>query len=329
MLPVKIAGLGWSLPARVVSSGELERRMDLPAGWIERVTGVAERRYATDETSVGLATAAARMALDRADAAPDAVDLIIAASAGPQQAIPCTAAFVQRALKVPDGRCLCFDVNATCLSFLVAFHTAAQFLAQGVYRRILVVSSEIANHMRNFKERESAVLLGDGAAAAVLERGREGEASAVWGGHFTTHASGADFTTCRGGGTLHHPNDPATTPEMNQFHMDGRAVFKMARRLVGPFVDALFNTLPWDRSAVDAVVPHQASGPGVDLLERCAGFTAGQIVRNLRTRGNCVAASIPLALAEAVDAGRIRRGDRVLLIGSGAGLTLGGVALTY
>ncbi len=329
MLPVRIAGLGVSLPERRVTSAELEQELGLAAGWVERTTGVRERRYATGETTVGLAATAARQALTDADVAPGAIDLVLMASTGPQQAVPCTAAFVQRELGLPEGRSFCFDVNATCLSFLVGLYTAAQFIAQGTCRVVLVCSSEIGRHMRNPHEPESTVLLGDGAAAAVLARSGPGQASVILGGRFATHSSGADLTACLGGGTLHHPNDPATTPEMNRFHMDGRAVFRMARRLLAPFVQEFLTHLGWECAAIDAVVPHQASGPGVDLLTRTCDFRPEQVVRNLATHGNCVAASIPIALTEAVRAGRIRRGQRVLLVGTGAGLSFGAVALTF
>jgi 3-oxoacyl-[acyl-carrier-protein] synthase-3 len=215
------------------------------------------------------------------------------------------------------------------LSFLIGLHQASQAIASGCASRVLVFSSEIGNYMRDFSEPESAVLLGDGAAAAVQTRTEPGESSAVHGGVFETHSSGADLTACLGGGTLHHPNDPNTTPAMNRFHMNGRAVFKMARKLVRPFIDRCLDQFAWNRDDVDVVVSHQASGPGVTLLEQLGGFRSEQIFRNLRLRGNCVAASIPLALAEAVDAGIVQRGQRVVLTGSGAGLSLGAVAITF
>src|SRR5215207_9446817 len=160
MFPVRIAGVGWSLPELRVSSTDLELRMGLPAQWIENTTGVAERRYATSETTVSMACDAARMALGRADVKAETIDWIIGACSGPQQCIPCTAVFVQRELRMPEGRSFCFDVNATCLSFLIGIHQASQAIASGCASRVLVFSSEIGNHMRDFSEPESAVLLG-------------------------------------------------------------------------------------------------------------------------------------------------------------------------
>lgn len=329
MLPVKIAGLGAYLPERVVTSAELEEAYGLEPGWVLRVTGIAERRRATHETAAAMGAAAARRALATAAMTVDDLDLIIAASAAPQQTIPCTAAFIQRELGAPEGRSACFDVNATCLSFLFALQTAAHLVAAGSYRAALIVSSEVGGHCLNPNEPESAVLFGDGAAAAVVTRTPQGQASAVVWEQFATYSSGADFTTIRGGGNLHHPNDPATTPEMNMFHMNGPAVYKKAARLLGPFIEQFLARAGWEQAAVDAVVPHQASGHGVALVSERWGFRRDQVVSNLLTRGNCVSVSIPLALAEAVAAGRISRGSRVMLLGTGAGLTLGAIGFVF
>ncbi len=329
MLPIKIAGLGCYLPERRVTNAELEERLGIPARWIERATGVRERRYATHETSAGMGAAAARMALSAAGLDVGDLDAVIGASTGAQQAIPCTAAFLQQELGAPEGASACFDVNATCLSFLFALQTAAHLIAAGAYKTVLIVSSEIVSPSMNPKEPESAVLFGDAAAAAVLTRSAPGEASAIWHAHFETYSSGAHLTEIVGGGTLHHPNNLTTTPEMNLFHMDGPGIFRQAAPLADGFVARFFEQLGWERRQVDAIVPHQGSRHVVEQLTRRLGFCAEQVIWGLAERGNCVAASIPLTLAEAVQAGRIQRGQRVLLIGTGAGLTIGAVALTY
>jgi 3-oxoacyl-[acyl-carrier-protein] synthase-3 len=329
MLAARIAGLGAYLPERRVTNEELEARLGIPANWIERATGVRERRYAGDETAAGMAAVAARRSLNAAGLTLTDLDAVVGASAAPQQTIPCTAALVARELGLPDGQVACFDLNATCLSFPFALHTVAALLAAGAHRTVLVFSSEIASRSLNPQERESAVLFGDAAAAAIVTRTGPGESGAIWGARFATHPSGADLTVVLGGGTLHHPNDPATRPEMNLFRMEGPAVFRQGARLIGPFLDAFLDDVGWDRPGIAAVIPHQASRHALDQLTARLGFTAEQVVNNLALRGNCVAASIPLALTEAIDCGRIRRGDRVLLGGTGAGLTLGALAMTY
>jgi 3-oxoacyl-[acyl-carrier-protein] synthase-3 len=324
-----IAGLGAYLPERVVTSAELEESWGLTPGWIMRVAGISERRYAARETVAGMAAAAGRRALAAAGMAVSDLDLIIAASSAPQQTIPCTAAFIQRELGAPEGVSACFDVNATCLSFLLAMQSAAHLLAAGTYRAALVVSSEIGGLSRNPADPASACLFGDAAAAAVLTRTPEGGASRVVWEQFATYSSAADLTAIPGGGSLHHPNDPATTPEMNMFHMDGSGVFRRAAKVLDPFVERFLARAGWSRQDVDVVVPHQASRHGVELVSSRLGFRPERVVSNLAERGNCVAASIPLALAESVAAGHIRRGQRVMLLGTGAGLTLGAIGLVY
>jgi len=329
MLPVKLAGLGWYLPPRRVTNAELEERLDIPADWIERVTGVCERRYVTDETVVAMGVAASYMALEAAGLDVSDLDAIICASTSPQQAIPCTAAFLQRELHAPEGTSACFDINATCLSFLFALQTVAHLVAAGAYSTVLICCSELVSHSLNRRERESVALFGDAAAACVVTRSAPGEASAFWLAHFETYSSGAQLTEIRGGGTLHHPNDPETTPEMNMFHMNGPTVFRQASMLGEPVMERFITALGWERSRFDALVPHQASRHAIEQFTRRLGFSREQLIVNLPHRGNCVSASIPLALAEAVHCGRIQRGDRVLLAGTGAGLTLGALAITY
>jgi 3-oxoacyl-[acyl-carrier-protein] synthase-3 len=329
MLSVKIAGMGTYLPPYRVLNADLEKELALPTGWIERTTGVLERRRVQQETTAGMAALASRLAIEQAGIEGESIDLILGASAGPQQGIPCTASFVQQELGLPEGRSCCFDVNGTCMSFLLALDVAARFLITGAYRRVLIFSSENARHGLNPREPESAALIGDAAAAAIVTSSAIGEQSQIWHTRFETWSSGAHLSELLGAGTLHPANDPTTTFEMNTFHMDGPALFKKSVRLFGPFLERFLAEVGWQRSMVAAVVPHQSSGRGVAQLSERFGFRPEQVIVNLPTRGNCIAASIPLALAEAVQLGRIRRGDRVLLLGSAAGLMFGAVAMTW
>ena len=275
-----------------------------------------------------MAAAAARDALSMAGLRADDLTAIIGASSTPQQAIPCTAVFVQRELGATEGLASCFDVNATCLSFLAALDVAARLVAGGAHQHVLVFSSESAAQSLNPDEPESAVLFGDAAAAVVVSHAGE-SLSALHVTRLQTWHSGAELSQISGGGTLHHPNDPETTSEHNMFAMRGPQLFRKAAPLLLPFMDALCASAGWQRDDVAAVVPHQASRHGIELGWKLLGFREEQIVVNLGVRGNCIAASMPLALAEAVASGRIQRGDRVLLFGLAAGLSLGGAALTF
>lgn len=328
-LAIKIVGLGKYLPEKIVTSAELEKQLNIPSGWVAQTTGVVSRRYASGETVSQMAASAAQSALRMAGMQPADLDAIIGASASVRQAIPCTAAFVQRELGAPDGESACFDLNATCLGFVFALQTAAHLIAAGVYKNVLIFSSELATFSRNPNQWESAVLFGDGAAAAVVSAAQPGEASVIWHSRFVTYSSGAELTQLVGGGTLHHPNDPATTPEMNMFDMDGPSVFKKAARLVPPFLNEFAKTSGIKNGDYDQVIPHQASGHGLKLLTTRFGFHPERVFNHIHERGNCISASIPLALTEAVEAGRVKRGDKVLLLGTGAGLSVGGLAFTF
>ncbi len=327
-LPARIAGIGSYLPPRVVTNDELETALGLVPGWIVDRTGVSERRRCAGETSAFMAAQAARQALDMAGI--DVADLtaIIGASSTPQQAIPCTAVFVQRELHAPEGVAACFDVNATCLSFLAAFDVAARLVASGAHRHVLVFSSESATHSLNPAEPESAVLFGDAAAAVVVSHAGD-SGSALHTTRLQTWHSGAELSQISGGGTLHHPNAPDTTAAHNLFAMRGPQLFRKAAPLLLPFMDMLCDSAGWTRNEIAAVVPHQASRHGIELGWKLLGFREDQIVVNLATRGNCIAASMPLALAESVHSGRIQRGDRVVLFGLAAGLSLGGATITF
>ena len=328
VLPARITGIGSYLPPRIVTNDDLEAQLSLASGWIEERTGVRERRRCSGESSAFMAAAAARHALAMAGLSAGDLTAIIGASSTPQQAIPCTAVFVQRELAAPEGVAACFDVNATCLSFLAAFDVAARLVAGGAHQHVLVFSSENASHSLNPDEPESAVLFGDAAAAVIVSHAGDSD-SALHASRLQTWHTGAELSQISGGGTLHHPNDPDTTPAHNLFAMRGPQLFRKAAPLLTPFMDALCTSAGWSRNDVSAVVPHQASRHGIELGWKMLGFREPQIVVNLATRGNCIAASMPLALSEAVHAGRIVRGDRVLLFGVAAGLSLGGAALTF
>ena len=327
-LSARITGIGAFLPPRIVTNAELETQLGLSSGWIFDRTGVRERRRCSGESSAFMAAAAARGALAMAGIGVGDLTAIIGASSTPQQAIPCTAVFVQRELDAPEGVAACFDINATCLSFLAAFDVAARLIDSGAHEHVLVFSSESTAHSLNPDEPESAVLFGDAAAAVVVSHARDTD-SALHSFRLQTWHSGAELSQISGGGTLHHPNDPHTRTAHNLFAMRGPQLFRKAAPLLTPFMDSLCDSASWSREDVRAVVPHQASRHGIELGWKMLGFHEEQIVVNLATRGNCIAASMPLALCEAVQAGRIVRGDHVVLFGLAAGLSLGGATLTF
>lgn len=310
----KIASMGRYLPPRVETSEELAPRIGVTASWITSRTGVLAR-HISDEPMAAMGAHAAKQAIG--DGPPP--DLIINASGVPHQMLPDSAVFIQQALGyegIPSQ-----TVHATCLSFPVALHTAGSLIHVGAYRRILVVSSEWASRGRNFSEPESASLFGDAAAAAVVEPTPPGERSEILGFQMTTLPKFAGLTEVRGGGMRMRPDDPATKPEDNLFHMDGPAIFKRAIPRVRAVFDALWSQTGVQPKDVKVLITHQSSGPGVDALQRW-GFSSQQMVKRVHEEGNCVAASIPATLAYAVSDGLVKRGDLVCLCGTGAGLSI-------
>lgn len=320
---VKIVSTAFEAPERVETAAELAPRLGRSEEWILARTGVARRHVADAGADVAcLGARAARQAL--ADG-PDP-DLILTAAGVPRQALPDNSAFVQRALGMTG--IASHGVSASCLSFLAAFHSAAAYVSAGVYRRILIVAADFATRGRNWDEPESAALLGDGAAAAVVEATPEGEPSQILSWRMATWTEGADLTTVRGAGVHRPPNHPDTRPEDNLFHMEGPAVYRLAlervpRAVLGAVADAGLE--PQD---IDLVVPHQASGRGLTLLSKM-GFAPERVVNVVAEYGNCVAASLPMALAIADREGRLRRGQHVLLVGTGAGFAVAAAVLRW
>jgi len=327
-LPLKIIGLGRYLPKRIVPSSELETMCGLSAGWVERRNGVRERRWVTDETSSFMSAEAAREALDEAKLKPDQLDLIINASGTGEQAIPDTGALIQRQLGLGNSGIPAMTVHTTCLSFVAGLDVASNFLQNGRYKNILVASCDVASCGINPKEPESASLVGDAAAAVVVTRSTQDEKSMLHRAHFKTYGEGAYLTTIMGGGSARHPRFTNHTAEDDLFHMDGPAVLRKVREIGADFLEELYPGLSKSLVDIDIVVPHQASKVGLLMLERF-GWPQAKIMKTLETLGNCVAASIPATLYQAVRDGNIQRGKKVLLAGTGAGLSIGGLILTF
>lgn len=327
-LPLKIIGLGRYLPKRIVPSSDLEAMCDLPTGWVERRNGVRERRWVTDETSSFMSSQAALEALNEARLKPNQLDLIINASGTGEQAIPDTGALIQRQLGLGNSGIHAMTVHMTCLSFVAGLDVAANFLQNGRYKNILICSADVASCGINPKEPESASLVGDAAAAVVVTRPDEADPSKIHHAHFKTFGDGAYLTSIMGGGSRFHPRFSGHRPEDDLFHMDGPAVLRMARNIAPDFLEELYCGLSKSLVDIDVVVPHQASKIGLMMLERF-GWPDKKIMKTIETLGNCVAASIPSTLYQAVRDCSIQRGTKILLVGTGAGLSIGGMVLTF
>ena len=317
---VRIASTGSYVPPRVETAAELSPRLGRTPEWIASRTGVLSRHVADGESVPELAAHAARAAIG--DGPPP--DLVVFAAASAHQALPDTSPFVLAELGLSGIRA--FTVNAACLSFLAGFDVAAALVHAGQHRRVLVVSAELATPLRAWDEPESAALLGDGAGAVVVVATAPGDSSRVVAHAGGTWPDGAALSEVRGGGfrALRGPPDPGAS----EFHMRGPALWRFARERFGPVLDALLAEAGWSPADVDRVIPHQPSSRALLALQGY-GFRADQIEDTLAEHGNCVAASMPMALDQAARSGRLHRGDRVLLIGTAAGVSVGGTALIF
>jgi len=329
-LPLTIIGTGEYTPSRLVHSDEFDRRFGRREGWSERQTGVASRRFVGEgETSRMMGASAAQQALDAAGIAAHEIDCIISACAVMEQPIPCLASQIQRQLGLGDSGIPAFDINATCLSMLVALDMAACAFAAGRWRRVLIVSSEIASAGLNFDDVTTGPLFGDGAAAVLVEAVPDSP-SCMLAAHMETYGTGGDLCQLRSGGTgisLHHQTEAFWAG--SHFEMNGKAMYRMVAEVFPAFLKRLLDKAGMTAQDIACVIPHQASGRGIDHAVALLGLDDTRVVRVLHDHGNQNAASIPVALHHAVTSGRIARGDHVLLLGTGAGLALGGVVLRY
>ena len=320
---IKITGIGYYLPEIIETAKELSKKIDKSEEWIISKTGVKERRISSlDVDKMG--AIAAKNALENHATNPD---LILNASGVGKQVIPDTSVFFQKELgfdRIPS-----FSIHATCLSFLVALNVAANFLVNGSYNKVLIISADRGTRGRNFNEPESSALLGDAAAAVVVEKSDVNEKSKIIDYIMKTYPGGSNLTEVRGGGTNLHPHDENTTYSDNLFSMNGPMIYKMARKIVYDQIqkDLKKHKLVFDD--INLLIPHQASGLAVKAYSKFGGFDKSRVVDIISNTGNCVAASIPLALALANEKKMFKRNDILYFVGTGAGLSVASMLIRY
>ena len=328
---VKIVATGKYLPKQKVTAQQLANKLGISPHWIERKSGVMTRYFVADETASYMGAIAAQQALTTAYLTLADVDCIICANAVAQQAIPCTAALVQQQLQQlqpqRNAPIPAFDINATCLSFIAALDTLSYLIQAGRYHRILIVSSDIASIAMDWSNHESCTLFGDGAAAAIVEK--SSDTSAILTSRIETYSSAAALAQCSGGGNKHHPREHPAHPERFVFQMQGRAIYRMATKILPGFVQRLFEPVGLTMRDMKMVIPHQASLMAMRLLRKQLHIPEKALMVIAHNHGNTVAASIPMALHEAIQQQRIQRGDRILLLGTAAGFSAGAMVLEY
>ncbi len=310
----KIIGVGSYLPERIVTNDDLSKNIDTDDKWISERTGIKERRIANDsETTSSLGIEAAKKAIINADITKDDIDLIILATATPDNTFPATATSIQAGLGIKSG--YAYDVQAVCSGFVFALEIADNSLRLGKSKNALVIGSETFSRILDWKDRSTCVLFGDGAGAVVLQATNSDSSRGILSNHLHSDGNYKDMLYVDGG--------PSTSNNVGFLRMDGSGVFKHAvKNISGSILEALEqNNITIDD--IDWFIPHQANSRILDAVAKKVGLKSEKIIVTVDKHANTSAASIPLALNEAVELGKINEGDIVLLAAMGGGFTWG------
>lgn len=324
-LPFTIEGVGHALPGRIMTNADFEKYLDTSDEWITTRTGIRERRIcAENENTLTLALQASRAALAAAKCHPKDLDLIILATCTPAYPIPATACFLQNELgcrHVPA-----FDLAAACSGFIYALSAALGMMTVSAYKRTLVVAAETMSRVTDYQDRGTCILLGDGAGAAVLTAADDG-VSGVYDLNIGADGSGAALISVPAGGSS-LPTSPQTVQDrLHYLKMNGREVYKFAVTKMQEVIRGAVQRAGITMDDLALVIPHQSNARIIESASEKVGLPAHKVAMNIDRYGNTSAASIPIALAEAVQDGRLRKGDWLLMAGFGGGLTWGTVLI--
>lgn len=327
-MSLKIVGIGKYLPKRAVLSKEIDKKIGTTTGWVENKYAIEKRYFANEaETTSFMAVEASKNAITDACIDVSEIDCIIGACAVMEQVLPGTAPLIQQKLGLEKSGCMTVDVNASCLSFLSALDIANLYINAGRYKNILIASSDIASIGLNWKEPDIATNFGDGAAAVIVSATeKKGILACRW----ETFSEGYRSCQIPAGGTRLHPSrfKEDLLPEA-LFQMDGKLAFKVNNKIIEPFIKNIFAAAEITQDEIDVIIPHQASAAALSYLRRKLNIPEEKFIDIYKTHGNQVAASLPTALYEAITSGRLQRGDKTFLIGTAAGLSMGGIILEY
>jgi 3-oxoacyl-[acyl-carrier-protein] synthase-3 len=323
---VHVTGWGSYAPSQVLTNADLERMVETNDEWIVSRTGIRERRIAgPDETTASMAAVAGLRAIATAGLAPDDIDLIIVGTLTPDYPMPSTAALVKGA--IGNKRAAAMDLGAACSGFVYGYATAHAYIASGMAQHVLVIGAETLSRYTDFADRSTCILFGDGAGAAVLSA--SDEPGGTMGIEMTTVASGAYFIWLPAGGAARPPTAASLAAGEHYMKMKGSETFKVAVRTLGSTALASVKRAGIELSDIDLVVPHQANIRIIEALAKSLDFPMEKVFVNVSRYGNTSAASVPLALSEAVAAGRVKQGDRLLFVAFGSGLTSGAITLQW
>ena len=316
----QILGWGTGLPERSMHNEEFEKFMDTNDEWIHSRTGISERRVAGEgETTSTLAVKAARAALAAADMDPRRIDFILVATCTPDKLMPATAPMVQQAIGATSAGAA--DVNAACAGFMYGLVMATSLIASGMYRNVLVIGADTLTRWLDWEDRRTSILFGDGAGALILTATEQ--PTGLISHQLGSDGSGADLLHIPGGGSA-APSTRDTVDQRDHFiKMDGRSVFKFAVQIVVNSTRAVLEQAGLAASDLALFIPHQANARIVEAAAKSLQLPESKVFMNLQNYGNTSAASIPIAMCDAIEQGVLCPGDNVALCGFGAGLTWG------
>lgn len=317
----RIEASGCYLPPKKVTALDISIKTGTTVEWLLKSAGVETRYYAEDETIASMAAKAIKNAMEKSQLSYDDIDLLIAAGGSPDQPIPHNSALIHHELKLPK-HITPFDVNGTCLSFVHAIQVAASFLQSGLYKNIIIVSSEKPSAGLNYKWPESASLFGDGAVAFILSPTKEKKGLLF--SSYETYSEAAHLAEIPAGGTRVHPRD-IRDPDSDQFlfKMEGQQIYKAASLYLPAFFDGCLKKNQVSIEDFKMVIPHQASVLALNLMRNKLQIPPEKFHINVNRYGNLVAASIPLSLHELLENKDVNPGDKVLFLATAAGLTIG------
>ncbi len=325
-IAAKITGVAGYVPPKVLTNADLEKMVETNDEWIRTRTGIRERHIA--EGGVGsshLATEAAKALLAKTKTDPSEIDLIIVASVTPDMFFPATACLVQDRLGAK--RAWGFDLSAACSGFAYALTVGAQFVGSGAHRKVVVIGSDVMSSILDYHDRATCVLFGDGAGAVLVEPAKDGEGILDF--SHDVDGSGGQYLYMPGGGSLHPSTHETIDKNMHVVHQEGSQVFKYAVRRMAELAACLLERNGFTSDDLALVVPHQANLRIIRAMQQRLGVEDSKVMVNIDKYGNTTGGTIPLGLRDAVDEGRLKKGDLVLLAAVGAGYTTGGLLMRW
>jgi len=325
-IAAKITGVAGYVPPKVLTNADLEKMVETNDEWIRTRTGIRERHIAENGTaSSHLATEAAKALLAKTKTDPSEIDLIIVASVTPDMFFPATACLVQDRLGAK--RAWGFDLSAACSGFAYALTVGAQFVGSGAHRKVVVIGSDVMSSILDYTDRSTCVLFGDGAGAVLLEPAKDGEGILDF--SHDVDGSGGQYLYMPGGGSLHPPTHETIDKKMHVVHQEGSQVFKYAVRRMAELAACLLERNGFSSDDLALVVPHQANLRIIRAMQQRLGVDDSKVMVNIDKYGNTTGGTIPLGLRDAVEQGRLKKGDLVLLAAVGAGYTTGGLLMRW